>query len=170
MKNSESHTDSNISDPTMQAILRTLDTQAGQYSVATQMRLNEARARAIAATRAKTPFWRSTPFLAAAFAISAAYTFIILTQPHGVPTSAELEATALYEATFGAEVADETSVNPKAFFEPKLDPTVLNETGLDETGLDETGLEESVVANDLEFYAWLSESTHVEHARSGSGS
>ena len=122
-------------DPALQAVLRTLDAQTGQYSVATQMRLNEARARAIAATRAKIPFWRRTPLLAAAFALSAAYAFVILTQTHTEPTSAELEATALYEATFGADAVDES--NPAVFFDADLD--------------------ETVVANELEFYAWLSE-------------
>lgn len=136
-------------DPALQAVLRTLDAQAGQYSVATQMRLNEARARAIAATRAKTPFWRRTPFLAAAFALSASYTLVILTHPHSEATSAELEATALYEATFGADVADEAAANRADFFDAKLDPTALDETDLDET----------VVANELEFYAWLSETS-----------
>ncbi len=134
-------------DPALQAVLRTLDAQAGQYSVATQMRLNEARARAIAATRAKTPFWRSTPFLAAAFALSASYTLMILTHPHSEATSAELEATALYEATFGADAVDES--NSAVLFDAKLDPTALDETDADET----------VVANELEFYAWLSETS-----------
>lgn len=134
-------------DPALQAVLRTLDAQAGQYSVATQMRLNEARARAIAATRAKIPFWRRTPFLAAAFALSASYTLVILTHPHSEATSAELEATALYEATFGADAVDES--NSAVLFDAKLDPTALDETDLDET----------VVANELEFYAWLSETS-----------
>lgn len=154
-------------DPALQAALRTLDAQAGQYSVATQMRLNEARARAIAATRAKIPFWRNTPLLAAAFALSAAYTFVILIQPviltqtHTEPTSAELEATALYEATFGADAVDES--NPAAFFDAKLAATALDETDLDET----------VVANELEFYAWLSETSAQRTAPAnapGSGS
>lgn len=134
-------------DPALQAVLHTLDAQASQYSVATQMRLNEARARAIAATRAKTPFWRSTPFLAAAFALSASYTLVILTHPHSEATSAELEATALYEATFGADAVDES--NSAVLFDAKLDPTALDETDADET----------VVANELEFYAWLSETS-----------
>ena len=141
-----------IADPALQAVLRTLEAQAGQYSVETQMRLNEARARAIAATRAKTPFWRSRPLLAAAFALSGAYTFVILTQTHNEPTSAELETTALYEATFGADVVDES--NSAVLFDAKLDPAALDETDTDET----------VVANELEFYAWLSE-TNAQRAR-----
>ena len=149
MKTPEAFTDSNISDPAVQAILRALDTEAGRYSVATQMRLNDARAHAITATRSKTPFWRSTPFLGAAFAMAAAYTFVILMPPASVASSAELEAAALYDATFGADVAQEAGANPEALFDTKLSPTVLDETDLDET----------VVANDLEFYAWLSETS-----------
>ena len=169
MKTSDTNTyissDTPTLDPSVQAVLRALDAQTGQFSVATQMRLNEARARAIAATRVKIPFWRSTPMLAAAFAVSAAYTFVLLTQPQGMPTSAELEATALFEATFGAEVADEAAANSAAFF----DASAVEASGLNETALDET-----VVANDLEFYAWLSE-TSAERAApantpTGSGS
>ena len=149
-------------DRVVHAILQRLDAQASSYSVATQMRLNEARARAIAATRAKVPFWRTKSILAATFAVSAAFSFVVLTQQHSVRTSAEMEATALYEATFGA---DDETLNPAEYFDSDLDATALNEMGLDETGLDET-----VLANDLEFYAWLSESTNTERAPAGSGS
>ncbi len=164
MKTIDSYTDTNISAPTMQTVLRTLDAQARQYDIATQMQLNEARARAIAATRAKTPFWRSTPVLAAAFAMSAALSFIVLTQPNDVPTSAELEATALFEATFGAEVANQ---------EPSAEVSsaeVFWDAGVGETALDEAVVDEAVVANDLEFYAWLSESTNARRTPTGSGS
>ena len=148
-----------IEGPLIQAVVQSLDAQTAHYSVARQMRLNEARARAIAATRAKVPFWRSTPILAAAFALSAAYTFVLLTQPLGVSPSAEIEATALFEATFGADAPEESAVNPDAFFA---------------VGAEDAGLDETVVANDLEFYAWLSETSRAERAPvntpAGSGS
>ena len=145
---------------TAQAVLRTLDAQTGQYDVATQMQLNEARAKAIAATRANVPFWRRRSIFGAAFALSSALAFIVLTQPAGVTSSAEIEATALFEATFGAEPPEAVAANPEAFFVAELD----------QIALDETGLDEAVVANDLEFYAWLSESTNADRARGGSGS
>ncbi len=151
----------NGADAGMQVILRTLDTQVEQYSVSTQMRLNDARARAIAATRAKVPFWRSHSMLGTAFAFSAAVAFVVLTQTPSQPTPAEIEAMALFDATFGAE---------QALFEADFGATALDETGLDETALDETGLDETVLANDLEFYAWLSESTHATRVPAGSGS
>ncbi len=173
MKNPETHTETqpNFStetvdiDPAVRAILRTLDVQIGQYDMSTQMRLNDARARAVAATRAKVPFWRSTPILAAGFALSAAYSFVILTQPHVAITASEIEATALYEATFGAGIPDDEAASPGALFDANVDQTALDETVLDEAVPDET-----VVANNLEFYAWLSKSTNAERARSGSGS
>lgn len=152
-------------DPTVQAVVRMLDSQAAHYNVATQMRLNSARASAIAATRKKTPFWRGTPILAAAFAISAACAFLVLTRPQDLNSAAELEATALYEATFGANLTDDASLNSDTLFDPNLDQSALNETGLDEVVLDET-----ILANDLEFYAWLSQSTNPDRARSGSDS
>ena len=165
----KTHTDifENEPDLCIQAVLRTLDTQVEQYDVTTQMRLNEARARAIAAVRAKVPFWRSRSILGAAFAFSAAVAFVVLTHENQA-TSAELEATALYEATFGAGIPDDTAVNAQAFADsdqPALDAAVFDAAGLDEAGLDET-----VVANDLEFYAWLSEGTNAERVPAGSGS
>ena len=156
-------------DPCVQAVLASLDAQAEQYGVATQMRLNEARARAIAATQVKVPFWQRRSILGAAFAFAAALAFIVLTQPTGVTSSAEFEATALYEATFGAEPPEAVTTNPEAFVVAELDQIALDET-FAETALDEAGLDEAVVANDLEFYAWLSESTNAERAPAGSGS
>ena len=153
----------------VQAVLSTLDAQTAQYGVATQMRLNEARARAIAATRRKLPFWRSRALLGAAFACSAAAAFVLLMQANTQATSAELESAALYEATFGVDIATSASENPAAFFDAPLAQAALDETVFDTTGLDET-----VVANDLEFYAWLSETTRAErtpaNTPAGSGS
>ena len=162
-------------EPCVQAVLASLNAQTEHYSVATQMRLNEARARAIAATRAEARFWHRPSILGAAFACAAALAFVVLTQPASVSKSAEFEATALYEATFGAEPAEAVAANPEAFFvaefeQAALDETGLDDSGLDDSGLDETGLDEAVVANDLEFYAWLSESTNAERAPAGSGS
>lgn len=155
--------------PLVQAVLHALDAQATQYGVATQMHLNEARSRAIAATRGNLPFWRSRAFLGAAFACSAAAAFVVLTQATTPATSAELEATALYEATFGAEPATNGSENPEGLFDAPI-----NQAALDETIFDTTGLDETVVANDLEFYAWLSETTRAErtpaNTPAGSGS
>ena len=52
MKTSNTSVTPACEDPCVQAVLASLDAQAEQYGVATQMRLNEARARAIAATQA----------------------------------------------------------------------------------------------------------------------
>ncbi len=153
-------TDTTRTDATIQAVVRLLDHQAAQYSVATQIQLNEARARAIAATRKKTPFWRRTPILASAFAMSAALAFVILTQPQGTNTAADLEAIALYEATFGANVADDAAANTNALFDASAEQNAPNDAVVDE----------SILANDLEFYAWLSEGTNADRVRSGSGS
>lgn len=165
----KTHTDifKNEQSPCIQAVLRSLDTQVEQYGVVTQMRLNDARACAIAATRTKVPFWRSRSILAAAFAFSAAVAVVVLTHETQA-TSAELEATALYEATFGTDVPDVAAINVQAFADS--DQTALDEAVSDATGLDEAGLDETVVANDLEFYAWLSEGTNAERAPAGSGS
>lgn len=157
-------TDFSKSDPSIKSILRTLDAQTEQCSVATQMRLNEARARAVAATRA-VPFWRRAPILATAFGLSAACAFVIFTQTHTVSTSAQLEATALYEATFGTDVMDVADLNPDANFNTTLDETALSKTALDQASLDETS-----VANDLEFYTWLSKSSNTRRVSKGSGS
>ena len=151
----------NGADAGMQVILRTLDTQVEHYSVSTQMRLNDARARAIAATRAKVPFWRSHSILGAAFAFSAVVAFVLLTNVPSQRGSVDIEATALYEATFGAE---------QTFSEADIGSTALQETALNGTALDAAGLDETVLANDLEFYAWLSESTHAIRVPAGSGS
>ncbi len=156
-------------DPSFKSILRTLDAQTEQCSVATQMRLNEARARAVAATRA-TPFWRRAPILATAFSLSAAGAFLIFTPTHTVSTSAQLEATALYEATFGADVIDVADLNPDANFNSSLDATALSQSELSETTLDQANLDETMVANDLEFYAWLSKSSSTRRVSEGSGS
>jgi hypothetical protein len=150
----------NGADALMHAVISTLDTQVEQYSVSTQMRLNEARARAIAATRAKVPFWRSHSLLGAAFAFSAGVAFVLLTNVPSQPGSADIEATALYEATFGAELSNDAEVNPDAILIADLD----------QAALDEMVLDEAVLANDLEFYAWLSETTHAVRAPAGSGS
>ena len=147
-------------DRAVQAVLRTLDAHAEQYGVSTQMRLNEARARAIAATRVKAPFWRSHSLLGAAFAFSAVVAFVLLTNVPSQPGSADIEATALYEATFGAELPIDAEVNPDAILIADLD----------QAALDEMVLDEAVLANDLEFYAWLSETTHAERVPAGSGS
>ena len=147
-------------DRTVQAVLRTLDAHAEQYGVSTQMRLNEARARAIAATRVKVPFWRSHSLLGAAFAFSAVVAFVLLTNVPSQPGSADIEVTALYEATFGTELPIDADVNPDAILIAELD----------QAALDEMVLDEAVLANDLEFYAWLSETTHAERAPAGSGS
>lgn len=147
-------------DTVMHAVISALDTQVAQYSVSTQMRLNEARARAIAATRVKVPFWRSHSILGAAFAFSAVVAFVLLTNVPSQPGSADIEATALYEATFGAELSIDAEVNPDAILIAELD----------QAALDEMVLDEAVLANDLEFYAWLSETTHAERAPAGSGS
>ena len=167
-------TDVSKSDPSIKSILRTLDAQTEQCSVATQMRLNEARARAVAATRA-TPFWRRAPILATAFSLSAACAFVIFTQTHTVSTSAQLEATALYEATFGADVVDIAELYPDANFNTTLDATALTQTELSqaelrETALYQANLDETMVANDLEFYAWLSKNSSSRRVSEGSGS
>ena len=161
MDTNSSATDDNR---TVQAVLRTLDAHAEQYGVSTQMRLNEARARAIAATRVKVPFWRSHSLLGAAFAFSAVVAFVLLTNVPSQPGSADIEATALYEATFGAELPIDAEVNPDALLVADL------VADLDQAALDEMVLDEAVLANDLEFYAWLSETTHAERVPAGSGS
>jgi hypothetical protein len=140
-----------------QRITRQLEAQSMNPAVATQMRLNDMRAQAIATTRVRTFRWRAVPILGFSLALSTILACVLIVQAtRQTRVGSDTEATALFEATFGDALPTFAEENPAV--------------ALMETAANPADTDEAILADDLEFYAWLAEnSTHLG-ASSGSGS
>ncbi len=141
-----------------QRIAAMLDVQTGELGVATQMRLNDMRAQAVAATRVRAPFWRMRPVLSASFALSTLLACVLLLMVERNHQRSDAEAVALFEATFGLEAQAQIGEHLAA-----TAALIDADSGLADS-------DEAMVALDLEFYAWLAENPTAPGAHSGSGS
>jgi hypothetical protein len=115
-----------------------LDREALDLSVADQMRLNEARAAAIAATRKPhAPFWQRFGLITLAGSVAMLALVWVMLPRNAQLDRDDAQVMAMFEAAFPAqEMASATSVASD----------VMN-----------SDIEETAVADDLAFYSWLAE-------------